>query len=99
MAEGSFLALFERESQIGARQLIGAADPARSASTVLRIEATPAGLLLQILRQIRRVRAKHDLFQVIRKQQRLGADALSVVQDHALETHVDEVGVGWIRLW
>ena len=55
-------------------------------------------MLLQVWRQIRRTRAEDDLLQVIRQQQRLGADPCAEVQDHPLEAHVDEVGVGRIRL-
>src|SRR5437870_736897 len=92
------LALLEGERQVGTWQVVRAADPACSAATVLTEEAAATRLLLQVCRQIRRTRAEDDLLQVIRQQQRLGADPCAEVQDHPLEAHVDEVGVGRIRL-
>src|SRR5215475_1490907 len=48
-------ALFESEREIGIRQIARPTQPARAALAVLRVELAAAGLLLQILRQVRRI--------------------------------------------
>src|SRR6516162_2165840 len=66
------LPLLEREREIRIRQIARPTQPARAALAVLRVVFAPTRLLLQILRQVGRIRSEHDLLQVVGQQQRLG---------------------------
>src|SRR5437763_11989786 len=87
----------ERVAQIGARQITRASQRLWCARLVLVRELAAFGLIRQVCRQ---VATRHQRLDVVRQEQALSATAsLVVVHDAALESLIDEAGIGWIMRW